>query len=236
MAGAHETIYIADDEKNIRDVVKLFLESEGYQVAAFENGDDLLGAYIKQPCDLVILDIVMPGSSGFTVCTELRKLSTVPIIMLTARDSDIDYATGINLGSDDYFTKPFSAMSLVMRVKAILRRIDYEKVSSDKHSINNLAYLDITLQVQNKLALIGGNAIDLTPNEYNLLQYLVENQDRAVSRDELLNKVWGYDSEVETRAADDTVRRLRKKIAPSRVVIDTIWGFGFRLKEREDRV
>ena len=236
MAGRHEIIYIADDEKNIRDVVKLFMESEGYQVAAFENGDALLAAFIKQPCDLVILDIVMPGSSGFTVCTELRKISTVPIIMLTARDSDIDYATGINLGSDDYFTKPFSAMSLVMRVKAIFRRIEYEKSSSDKHAVNNLVYLDITLQVHNKLVLISGNAIDLTPNEYNLLQYLVENQNRAVSRDELLNKVWGYDSEVETRAADDTVRRLRKKISPSRVVIDTVCGFGFRLKEREDRV
>jgi DNA-binding response OmpR family regulator len=235
MASRHETIYIADDEKNIREVVKLFMESEGYLVAAFENGDDLLAAFIKQPCDLVILDIVMPGSSGFTVCTELRKTSTVPIIMLTARDSDIDYATGINLGSDDYFTKPFSAMSLVMRVKAIFRRIEYEKSSPDKHTVNNLVYLDITIQVHNKLALIGKEPIDLTPNEYSLLHYLVENQDRAVSRDELLNKVWGYDSEVETRAADDTVRRLRKKITPSRVVIDTVWGFGFRLKERDDR-
>jgi len=235
MADRHETMYIADDEKNIREVVKLFMESEGYHVTAFENGDDLLAAFIRQPCDLVILDIVMPGSSGFTVCTELRKISTVPIIMLTARDSDIDYATGINLGSDDYFTKPFSAMSLVMRVKAIFRRIEYEKASPDKHAVNNLGYLDITLHVQNKLALIGKDAIDLTPNEYNLLQYLVENQDRAVSRDELLNRVWGYDSEVETRAADDTVRRLRKKIAPSKVVIDTVWGFGFRLKERENR-
>ena len=104
-----KTIYIADDEQNIREAIKTFLESEGYAVTAFENGDLLLEAFRKSVCDLVILDVMMPGSNGFTVCTEIRKLSTVPIIMLTARDSDLDYATGLSLGSDDYFTKPFSA-------------------------------------------------------------------------------------------------------------------------------
>src|SRR5690606_8657510 len=103
-----------------------FLESEGYKVTAFEDGDKLLAAFRAAPADLVILDVMMPGSSGFEICRELRKISTVPIIMLTARDSDLDYATGINLGSDDYFTKPFSAMALVLRVKAIFRRIDYD--------------------------------------------------------------------------------------------------------------
>lgn len=102
-----KSIYIADDEQNIREVVKTFLESEGYSVTAFEDGNKLLAAFKEKPCDLVILDVMMPGAGGFSICTELRKISTVPIIMLTARDSDIDYATGINLGSDDYFTKPF---------------------------------------------------------------------------------------------------------------------------------
>jgi DNA-binding response OmpR family regulator len=225
-----ELIYIADDEQNIRDVVKSFLESEGYRVRAFEDGGQLLQAFHDQPCDLIILDIMMPGLSGFEVCREIRKENTVPIIMLTARDSDIDYATGINLGSDDYFTKPFSAMSLVMRVKAILRRIDYERQEQPKQGIEKLVYTDIEINRQYKTVTVGGATVDLTPNEYNLLCYLVESKERAVSREELLNNIWGYTCEVETRAADDTVRRLRKKLASSEVSIETVWGFGFRLK------
>jgi len=228
-----KTIYIADDEQNIRDVVKSFLESEGYCVTAFEDGDKLLAAFKEKPCDLVILDVMMPGSGGFTICSELRSISTVPIIMLTARDDDIDYATGINLGSDDYFTKPFSAMSLVMRVKAIFRRIELDKKGMENSSPRVLVYADIQVNLNHKTAMLGGAPLELTPNEYSLLSYLIENKDRAIPRDELLNKIWGYNSEVETRAADDTVRRLRKKLSGSRTVIDTVWGFGFRLKERE---
>lgn len=229
-----KTIYIADDEENIRTVVKSFLESEGYVVTAFEDGEKLLETFRQQPCDLVILDIMMPGADGFSICSQIRQFSTVPIIMLTARDSDLDYATGINLGSDDYFTKPFSAISLVMRVKAIFRRIEFDQGVQEKPSEGVLTYGDITINCNSKVVTMGDRQLDLTPNEYNLLCYLMEHQERAVSRNELLDKVWGYDSIVETRAADDTVRRLRKKIADSRVVIDTVWGFGFRLKERED--
>lgn len=230
----NKLIYIADDEENIREVVKSFLESEGYRVRAFEDGKQLLQAFNDQPCDLIILDIMMPGLSGFEVCREIRKDSTVPIIMLTARDSDIDYATGINLGSDDYFTKPFSAMSLVMRVRAILRRIDYERQEQPRQAIEKLVYTDLEINRQYKTVTVGGAPVDLTPNEYNLLCYLVENKSRAVSRDELLNNLWGYTCEVETRAADDTVRRLRKKLASSEVAIETVWGFGFRLKGQVD--
>jgi len=228
----NELIYIADDETNIRDVVKSFLESEGYRVAAFEDGDQLLAAFQEEPCDLIILDIMMPGSSGFEVCREIRNKSTVPIIMLTARDSDLDYATGINLGSDDYFTKPFSAMSLVMRVKAILRRIEYERAGSSKASDSLLVYSDIEINLQSKQVMLAGKLVELTPNEFSLLSYMLENSDRAVSREELLNNIWGYTCEVETRAADDTVRRLRKKLTDGKAVIETVWGFGFRLKEK----
>ncbi|MDN5351408.1 MAG: hypothetical protein PWQ12_324 [Clostridiales bacterium] len=225
-------IYMADDEASIREVVKRFLESEGYLVNMFETGDALLEAFKAEPCDLVILDVMMPGSNGFVICEAIRKLSTVPIIMLTARDSELDYATGINLGSDDYFTKPFSAMSLVMRVKAIFRRIELDRAGNDT-ALRNFA--DISIHLAGKAVQINESAMELTPNEFNLLTYLVENQDRAVSRGELLEKVWGYSSEVETRACDDTVRRLRKKMAQSRASIETVWGFGFRLKERAYR-
>ncbi|MCL2200404.1 MAG: response regulator transcription factor [Oscillospiraceae bacterium] len=122
-----KTIYIADDEGSIRTAIKAFLEKAGFEVSDFENGDLLLEAFADKPSDLVVLDVMMPGSNGFVVCKELRKISTVPIIILSARDSDLDYATGLDLGSDDYLSKPFSPMALVKRVEAIFRRIEFEK-------------------------------------------------------------------------------------------------------------
>ena len=227
-----QLIYVADDEENIRLALQSFLLAEGYQVATFATGDLLLQHFIIEPCDLVILDVMMPGANGFIVCSRLREISTVPIIMLTARDSDIDYALGINLGSDDYFTKPFSAMALVMRVKAIFRRITFEKKSQNEQ-LDNLNFGGVVINRKTKTVTFRNELLELTPNEYSLLSYLIENKDKAVSRDELLNKIWGYQSEVETRAADDTVRRLRKKISHTDVVIDTVWGYGFRLQKKE---
>jgi len=127
-------IYIADDEANIRLAIKKFLENAGHVVEDFETGDLLLEAFSKSPSDLVILDVMMPGSNGFIVCKELRKASHVPIIMLTARDSDLDYATGLDLGSDDYLVKPFSPMALVMRVKAIFRRMEFDRQTFAKEN------------------------------------------------------------------------------------------------------
>lgn len=226
-------IYIADDEANIRDAIRVFLEAEGYRVRAFETGDELLEAFPKEPCDLVILDVMMPGLSGFDVCTKIRETSTVPIIMLTARDADIDYATGLSLGSDDYFTKPFSAMSLVMRIKAIFRRIEYERGAAAAKEDTSLTFGPVVLDPSKKAASGKNGPLELTPNEFALLQFLMERGGDAVSREELLNKIWGYDSAVETRVADDTVRRLRKKLAGSGIAVETVWGFGFQLKESE---
>lgn len=227
-------IYIADDEENIRYLVKTFLENNGYKVEDFENGELLLDRFKENQADMVILDVMMPGSDGFEICRKIREQSIVPIIMLTARDTDIDYITGITLGSDDYFTKPFSPMSLVMRVKAIFRRIEFEHTNNEYkcECISEMMYGSVKMNINNKLVTFKGKTLDLTPNEFNLLKYLFENSKRAVSRDELLNKIWGYDSEVETRAADDTVKRLRKKIANTDICIETVWGFGFRLKEK----
>ena len=124
-------IYIADDDYSIREALKAFLENAGYTVIAFEDGDSLLEAFEEKTADLVVLDVMMPGSSGFVILKELRKTSHVPIIMLTARDSDLDYQTALDLGSDDFFTKPASPMSVVMRVKAIFRRIEFERVAHE---------------------------------------------------------------------------------------------------------
>lgn len=232
--GMNDTkrIYVADDDESIRQVIRTFLASDGYEVEDFPTGDLLLERFCEAPCDLVILDVMMPGRDGFAICTELRKSSTVPIIMLTARDSENDYAMGLGLGSDDYITKPFSAMSLLMRVRAIFRRIDFE---SQKHAATatvpeTVAVGALTLDEGGRHILRGGTALPLTPTEYELLRYLMLRAGQAVSREELLDEVWGFETAVETRATDDTVRRLRRKLDGCGVAIESVWGYGFRLE------
>jgi len=228
------TIYIADDDENIRRAIRTFLENEGYSVEDFADGDSLLARFQLCPCDLIILDVMMPGSSGFDICKAIRESSIVPIIMLTARDTDIDYATGMSLGCDDFFTKPFSAISLVMRVKAIFRRIEFEsRRNGTNESGALLSAEDLKLDVLARRAELKGQPLSLTPNEYDVLKYLLERKGQAVSRDELLDAVWGYQTQVETRATDDTIRRLRKKLEGGALSIESVWGFGFRLTEEK---
>ena len=232
MAEDSKLIYIADDDDNIRQVVKVFLTSNGYRVEDFPTGDLLLERFLQMPCDLVILDVMMPGSDGFAICTELRKVSTVPIIMLTARDAENDYAMGLGLGSDDYITKPFSAMALVMRVRAIFRRIDFEREKHVKEEPAAVAVGGLVLDEERRRILANGRPLALTPMEYEVLRYLMLRKDQAVSREELLNSVWGFEAVVETRATDDTVRRLRQKLDGCGVNIAAVWGYGFRLEEK----
>ena len=232
--NTEKMIYIADDEPNIKDLIRSFLEKENYDVQAYDNGDDLFKAFTKKNADLVILDIMMPGTDGLTICSKIRQTNDVPIIILTARDSDADYFAGITLGSDIYLTKPVSPMQIVGHVKAIFRRIEMDKKAPANQFLTfsdieiNLASKTVVNKNKNK----DNDEIQLTPNEFNLLVYLMENQNRAISRDELLDKIWGFASEIETRVADDTVKRLRKKLTGTNLIVDTVWGFGFRLKEK----
>ena len=232
MATIEKTIYLADDEPNIKELIRSFLEKENYRVYAFDNGDDLFRAFTIQQSDLVILDVMMPGTDGLTICSKIRQTSDVPIIILTARDSDADYFAGITLGSDIYLTKPVSTMQIVGHVKSIFRRIEMDKKVPENKS---LSYSGVEINLASKIVTNknGGEEIQLTPNEFNLLVYLMENRNRAVSRDELLDKIWGFAADIETRVADDTVKRLRKKLTETNLVIDTVWGFGFRLKEKQ---
>lgn len=220
-------IYVADDEADIRQLIQSFLSAEGYKVACFASGDALLEAFEAQPADLLVLDIMMPGMDGLSLCAAIRKRSDVPIIMLTARDTDADFITGFTVGCDDYFTKPFSMVKLTLRVKAIFNRMN------DEQGSDTLSFGDLILCSSKRTAYRGQQELKLTNTEFSLLKHLMENQDRVVSREELLNLVWGYDNFVETRATDDIVKRLRKKLsaASSNVVIETVWGIGFRLRE-----
>lgn len=228
----NKLIYVADDEKNIRELIKSFLEQEGFDIRLFETGDKLLQQLEETVPDLIILDVMMPGTDGFSACSLIRKKSDVPIILLTARDTDADYITGFTLGCDDYFTKPFSPVKLTMRVKAMLKRIEGVQ---DKNTEEKFSFGDIDIMLLKKTVYCKGEELKLTNTEYSLLSYMIQNKEKAVSREELLNSIWGYDNYVETRVTDDTIKRLRKKIRNqnSNVLIETVWGFGFKLVQKD---
>ncbi len=219
-------IYFADDKKNIRDLVVPFLEHDGFTVRAFETGDLLLEAYKNQKPDLVILDIMMPGTNGLDVMKSIRQYDNIPIIMLTARDSDVDFITAFNLGTDDYFTKPFSPIKLSLHVKALFKRLDEKAIKND----TQYQFLDLTLDTEKRIALLSNEEMPLTKTEFDFLLVLIEKPETAFSRETLLNRIWGFD-DIESRAVDDTIKRLRKKFKQyhSQVSIKTVWGYGFKL-------
>ena len=227
------SIYLADDEKSIRELLHSFLASDGYTVRSFESGDALLEAFRQEPAELVILDIMMPGTDGLTVCRELRSVSDIPIILLTAKDSELDYVMGISQGSDDYLTKPFRPTILLMKVKALLRRVEMDRGKTAAE--DELHYGDIRYSATENVIFYGAAPVSLTQTELRLLSYMMKRPEKAYSREELLSAVWGFDSEVETRVTDETLRRIRKKLtqAGSTVSVSTIWGFGYKLKGAE---
>ncbi|GLB27775.1 DNA-binding response regulator [Lacrimispora xylanolytica] len=222
-------IYLADDEQPIRDLIQLFLAAEDYEVQTFPDGDKLLSAFDKSPSDMVILDIMMPGTDGLVLCSEIRKRSNTLIIIVSARDSETDRIAGITLGSDDYLTKPFSPMELVTRVKALFRRMDLDRGS---YRGEIYTYGNIKVDVNKREFSVDGKPLDITPTEFALMVYLLERKDQAVSREDLLKYVWKFDFEADTRATDDVIKRLRKKLvtAEANVKIQSVWGYGFRLE------
>lgn len=224
-------IYIADDEENILNLVKMFLESEGYNVKTFFTGDELFEEFIIKKPDLIILDIMMPGTDGLTICNKIRNISDIPIILLTAKDSDYDYIEGITLGSDDYLTKPFRPTILNMRVKSLLRRVEMSnKMKRDEDIICG----NLVLSEKKRAIYCENNEIKLTQTEYLCLGYLMKHFKEAISREDMLEEVWGYNESVETRVTDETIRRIRKKLSNNdcNVVINNKWGYGYILEEK----
>ncbi|NLY09030.1 MAG: response regulator transcription factor [Tissierellia bacterium] len=222
-------IYAADDEENIRDILKSFLEGANFDVKVFPTGDELYEEFLVAPCDLVVLDIMMPGSDGLTICKQIREISKVPIIILTAKESEMDYVSGITFGGDDYLVKPFRPSILVLRIQALFRRIEMERGLQEEV----LAYGDLEYSSKLHAGLCNGKDLGLTMNELALLKYMMQHSERAISRNELLKEIWGIDSEIETRVTDETIRRIRKKIkaAGSKVAITALWGYGYKLEE-----
>ncbi len=227
----NKLIYLADDEINICNIIKSFLVREGFLVETFNNGRDILDAFNKNPCDMLIIDIMMPQIDGYSLCTQIRQKSSVPIIIVSAKDTESDKIAGLTLGSDDYLTKPFSPMELIARIKSIFRRIELDQARLQSLQVN--VFCDIVINFDKKQIEYKNKDIGLTVMEFEVLNYLVNNKSKAISRNELLDKVWGYENVVETRATDDCIKRIRKKLADSGscIKIETVWGFGFKIQD-----
>jgi DNA-binding response OmpR family regulator len=224
-------IYIADDEINICNIIKSFLIKEDFEVEMFTDGQSILDAFDKKQADMLILDIMMPEIDGYALCSLIRIKSHVPIIIVSAKDTESDKIAAFKLGSDDYLTKPFSPLELIARINSIFRRIALDKAPTACDS--NIKIKNIMINIDTKHAEVNGTPLNLTVMELSLLHYLIENKNRAISRSELLDKIWGFDNKVETRATDDMIKRIRKKLsdADSKLKIHTVWGFGFTIHD-----
>ena len=224
-------VYVADVEKNIRDLIASFLCEQSLEVEVFETEDQLFLRFLEEEADVIILDVMMPGTSGIDIAARIRKQSDVPIILLTARDWDEDFLQGFSAGADDYFTKPFSPLKLSLRVKAILSR---HATSSKKSDADVIAYEGLTLSEKERLVLYKKVPLKLTNTEFELLKMLLKHQEETISRQDLLQQICGYEEDVETRVTDDTIKRLRKKLreVDSHVLIETVWGYGFKLTKK----
>jgi DNA-binding response OmpR family regulator len=219
------TVVVVDDERNIAELVELYLQREGYRVEKAGTGADALHAVAEHRPRLVVLDVGLPDIDGLEVCRRLRQTSQVPVIFLTARDGEVDRILGLELGADDYVTKPFSPNELVARVKAVLRRAD------GGPSTEVLQAGDVSVDIGRREVLVRGEAVAFTTKEFDLLRFLVERAGLALSRQQILDGVWGYDWFGDARTVDVHIAQVRKKVADA-VPISTVRGVGYRLDTR----
>ncbi|NQT28495.1 MAG: response regulator [Candidatus Omnitrophica bacterium] len=225
---AKEKILIVEDDPDIVEMIDYNLKKEGYRIISVLNGEDAIGIAEKENPDLIILDLMLPEMDGFQVCKHLRseeKTSSVPIIMLTAKSQETDKVVGLELGADDYMTKPFSPRELVARIKAVLRR--YKDVLPKKRiEVGSLIIDCLKHEVR-----VFGKEVLLTPTEFRLLEFMAQRPGRVLSRDKILDAVFEYDSDIYDRTIDTHMKSLRKKLGKARNYIETIRGIGYRFKE-----
>lgn len=219
-------IYCVEDERNIRELIVYTLESSGFQAKGFCDGEELYAALENEIPELILLDIMLPGEDGMTI---LRKLKTdaatcdVPVIMVTARGAEYDKVLGLDSGADDFIAKPFGMMEFVARVKAVLRRRTPKKVTKELTAGN------VRVQIDQHIVWAGEEKIELTLKEFEMLRYLLENKGIVLTRDQLLEHIWGYDFDGETRTVDVHVRTLRQKLGDGGSIIETVRGVGYRI-------
>ena len=228
-----QKVLVIDDETNVCELVSLYFEKAGYEVACALNGSEGLDKARQERPDIIVLDLMLPGMDGLDVCKEIRKTSNVPIIMLTARVDEVDRVLGLEIGADDYVTKPFSPRELLARIKAVLRRAAYVP-DPDEQQVLTLP--GVSISRVSREVVIGDEHVELTPKEFDLLWFLASNRNRVFTREQLLEQVWAYQEFYgDERTVDQHIKRLRRKIdmpgGPCRIT--TIWGVGYKFEIRE---
>ena len=230
---ANEKILVVDDEEHIQELIRFNLENNGYKVVSATDGNEALKLALQECPQLVLLDLMLPGKDGYDVCKEIRRnnaISNTPIIMITAKSEELDKILGLELGADDYMTKPFSIRELLARVKAVLRRTAIQQI--DK----SYKFGNVTVDFEKHEIMKDDKKVDLTLKEYELLEILIKNKGRVMTRDFLLDKIWGYDFIGETRTVDVHIRHLRQKIEAddkNPQFVETIRGIGYRFSTGE---
>jgi two-component system OmpR family response regulator len=220
-------VLIIDDDVNICELIRLYMEKEGYEVLSVHNGKKAVEAFSMFAPNIVILDIMLPGADGWQVCREIRKISNIPIIMLTAKGETFDKVLGLELGADDYIVKPFEPKELVARIKAVLRR--YEKKDLDTKEV---VYPNLVINKSNYTVKVAGKEIELPPKELELLYFLASNPNKVFTREQLLEHVWGFDFFGDSRTVDVHVKRLREKLDIQNQIwqLKTVWGVGYKFE------
>ncbi len=228
---ANTKILVVDDDNNICELLRLYLEKEGWDVVVAHDGLVALDKFEKEKPDLIVLDIMMPELDGWQVCRRIRKDSTCPIIMLTAKGDVYDRILGLELGADDYVIKPFEANEMVARIKAVLRRT----ASSETKTVTTVEYDNLSINMENFELRIKGKLVDAPPKEMELLFHLASHPNRAYTRDQLLDEVWGFEFSGESRTVDVHVKRLREKLegVSDKWELKTVWGIGYKFEIKE---
>ena len=229
-AGSGRKVLVVDDEESVRELIELYLTKEGFGVIAAKDGKEALRLNGEHHPDLIVLDLMLPGLDGWEVCKQIRSASRVPIIMLTARAEEVDRVVGLELGADDYVVKLFSPREMVARVKAVLRR-----GSAGPEGQETLTFPGLRIDRTQHRLEVDGEDVHLTPTEFRLLWCLASQPGRVFSRAELLDKIWGYDSESDARTVDVHIKRLRQKtkaVEKRSFAITTVWGLGYKFETR----
>lgn len=222
-----QKILIVDDEVSIQELIRFNLEQAGFETEVAGDGIAAIEMFESYRPDLIVLDLMLPGKDGYDVCKEIRRTSNVPIIMLTAKETELERVLGLELGADDYITKPFSPLELVARIKAVLRRAS----TQETHDENEYKVGNIFLQVDTREVKVQERNVELTRKEFDLLHIFMQEIGKVLTREVLLQKVWGYEYEGETRTVDVHIRHLRRKLGPEgEARIETIHGVGYKLR------
>lgn len=230
MVEQQQLVMVVDDDEHIRELITLYLEKESYRVLAAAHGAQAVQLFKQQPADIIVLDIMMPEMDGWDVCREIRKTSDAPILMLSAKGESFDRILGLELGADDYMVKPFEPKELIARVKAILRRCQPQQPIKRQLNFPNLV-----IDLEEYVVKVAGQVIELAPKEIELLYFLATNPNQVFTREQLIEKVWGYDYLGDTRTIDVHVKRVRSKLEHAQQTwsIKTVWGVGYKFEVRQ---